>query len=275
MPPKAADLPASTKQNVLSQIRDQIGSVQYDEFVNKWGEDNLIDFMLIAADNTTSSRSQTRTGSKANRPASSIAGLLLGLVIGGVFLGVSWLLNLLLGVPQWHGLATLINIASITLVMSLFLAEKKIDFRTVLVVYALVAFLGGLMGVGRWLFHVEFSLSSSLSGLGSFMSNCWQIIVVFGACAGFLLWVVSLGGISGSVVLDNIGPPVLLVFLIILVVAGGSVILIDSPLLTPWFSTDVASLALLVKNTPVVILILTAILGFLLGLLLPRRIQYA
>jgi len=59
MPLKASDLPYSTKQEMLSQIRAYVGSDQYDQMVDAIGEDGVIDLILPQASPATSTQSHS------------------------------------------------------------------------------------------------------------------------------------------------------------------------------------------------------------------------
>jgi hypothetical protein len=265
MLPKASNLPDSTKQEILSQIRRQVGSEQYDRLVDNLGEDGLIDAVL-AKMAEGSSASKSYAGRRIGRDASAIAGVVLGVVIGVAFFGASWLLNGLAHIPLWHSLAALTDSAAIALVVGGLVAlqsaeKRKLDFRNVLWSYTLVSLVGGLVGAGRWLFHIEASLLKSLWDSSNTLLVCGFGIALI---IGLLLWLAT--GSFPSDLNETAG----YIWLGLLLVGSVVAVLVDAPLLTPWFSTNVNDFAELInQNALLVIPAIVAGLGGLLGLMLP------
>lgn len=268
MPSKSSDLPSNTKAMILRQVREQIGPYQYEQLVNKLGEDGLIDLALESIE-----QNAVRSESKmAGRLGGTIAGFIIGMVAGGIFLGASWLLNNVIGVPYGYSLAALTNGVIITIPASIFLAWRRtkeiesIDFRMVFSYYILASICGGLIGVGRWLLHIEVSL------MEAFINPLWEI---FGSicmpaamCVGLFValgaWVVSLLGQSCS--MGDVEGIIWGPFFIFLLVVSPIALLADAPL---W---KVGLLPLLNQNVVSVTLLVTAGLGGLLGLCWPPQL---
>jgi len=207
------------------------------------------------------------------RIAGSIAGFIMGMIIGSVFLGAGWLLKTLLSVPYGYSLAALTNGAVITVPTSIFIAwlrkvrkeQEDLDFRLVFLYYTLASLLGGLLGIGRWLLHIEVSMMASIYPLWDMLSSICTPIYYCGVAISIGVWLVSFGK-SNSNILDMlqiiIGSVVMLVLVISLIA-----LLADSPL---W---KVGLLSMLNRNVIGVTLAVTTSLGGLLGLCWPPVFQ--
>lgn len=58
---KASDLTYEDKQQLLQQVKEQVGPNEYNKLVNNVGEDNLLNFVLAKSEEIASSRSNTST----------------------------------------------------------------------------------------------------------------------------------------------------------------------------------------------------------------------
>jgi hypothetical protein len=54
MRPNASDLPNDVRQNLVDQIRNQVGDSEYDRLVDQMGENQLIDYVLQKMDTNSS-----------------------------------------------------------------------------------------------------------------------------------------------------------------------------------------------------------------------------
>src|SRR5688572_2921361 len=264
MPSEFSNPSPNTKEFILRQVREQVGPDQYKQLVNKFGEDSLIDLALESMEQNAG-RSEPKT---AGRLGGSIAGFIMGMLVGGIFLGASWLLNNILGVPHGYSLAALTNGAIITIPVGIFLTwrrteeKKSIDFRMVFLYYTLASLIGGLMGVGRWLLHIEVSI------MDTFVSPLWDTFYGCGAAVfvvGLVIaWILSICQISFNPdMLGIMGGPIFNILLVMSPIA----LLADTPL---W---KVGLLTLLNQNVVGVTLAVTVGVGCLLGLCWPPHLQ--
>jgi len=265
MAPKASDLPANTKEIILRQVREQIGSDRYAQLANKLGEEGLINLALEAVEQNNIANPRLK---KMGRFGGLIAGFVMGLLVGGVFLGAGWLLNAVLRVPFGYSLAALTNGAIITIPTSILLAwlrkkeDESIDFRTMFSYYILASLVGGLIGVGRWLLRTDVSVMETfVSPLwGMFNSTCVPLALGIGLVIAVLTWIVSLG--QSSYNMNDVAGVILIVVVIFLLIVSLIALLADAPL---WQE----GLPLLKGNIVGVTLVITAGLGGLLGLCWP------
>ena len=275
MPLKASDLPSNAKKEILNQIRNQVGSDQYEQFVNKFGEDVLVDQVLEKIPSKTSPTRTTKTNiirtriKEIGRVGGLVMGFIYGLIVGGIFLGASWLLNTSLNVPFGHSLAALTNGAILTVPISFILAWyktkelKSIDFRMVLIYYALGSLLGGIIGAGRWIYHIE---DAAMAIIGPIWDNvfysCYLPLFCVGSIISIIVWMVS-GRYYGDG--DDVFWPIIIFIFSLLAVISLIAILADAPL---WG----VFVPMINQNAVIVTLSFTAILGGLLGVIWPPKL---
>ena len=268
MSSRVSELSPRAKKEILAQIHAQVGADQYEQLVNQYGEESLIERVLVMMETSPSSDPASR---KLGRVGGLLTGVFLGLIAGVLFWVTGWLLNALFSVPLKYSLSALTSGAIITIPTSMLVVwwrkgeGQPFDFRAVFRWYALGSFVGGLIGIGRWMFNYEESLMGLLNPFWNSFNETWGPgILGFAVIIGAILWIVSLGRITGAYdfLLTVIMLPLLFIWAIGFVLAG----LADAPL---WNNTFVS---IINQNFAAAAWIAPISLGGLLGFCWPPHV---
>ncbi len=259
---KPSNLPEGLKRQFLDKIREQAGQEEYNQLIKIYGEDRLLDQIL----EQSASHTNQWNLSKASRSTGFLAGISVGILTGIVFLIAAWTLNISLKVPFRYSLAALTIGAIVSIPTGIIIISNRkhnslLEFRSLFRFYFLASVIGGLIGVGRWLFQIDVSIMSVVNSFyESFSANCLLPVLGIAAIIAAVVWVITLGKSSG--VQDAITTPIVAPFAIIFFAIIPIALLADAPLWR-WFTP------LLDQHAIVITAIWTTGLGAILGFYWP------
>lgn len=186
---RASDIDPADRSRLLQQLEDRLGWYEYQQLVATYGEDGLLErlFALGAAQSQSvrapqGHRGVPELGARPLRVVSMVAGAIMGLGLGLLAAVLTWLLHSG-GVPYRHLTAsTFHGGAAVLLVVCLcWLFDGKADFRLLLLLYAVVDLLGGLIGICQWAGDLHWRPGVALGELGKIIVMPITYIV-FGLC---------------------------------------------------------------------------------------------